>query len=137
VTSFAAMSNEYHRALQSFIVGDAGPVLSVWSTRDDATLANPFGPPVRGFDAIRQAANGAASQVADGTGFTVEQIASYHTADLGYELEIHRFTARLGAGAAEPGPVTLRVTTVYRREDGVGWRVVHRHADPIGRDMTS
>jgi hypothetical protein len=26
--------------------------------------------------------------------------------------------------------VSLRVTTLFRREDGV-WKVVHRHADPI------
>jgi len=34
------------------------------------------------------------------------------------------------AGAPEPASVTLRVTSLYRKEPG-GWRLVHRHADPI------
>jgi ketosteroid isomerase-like protein len=133
VTSFNETSRDYHRALESFIVGDPDPVLAMWSTRDDATLANPFGPPARGFAAIQQASRRAASQVADGTGFTVERISAHQSADLAYELEIHRFQARLG-GAAQPGPVTLRVTTIYRREEDEGWRVVHRHADSISAD---
>jgi ketosteroid isomerase-like protein len=130
MTSFGEVSETYHRALESFIVGDPEPVLAVWSTREDATLANPFGPPVRGFPAIRHAAERAASQVADGTDFAVEQITEHEAAELAYQLEIHRFTARLG-GASQPGPVSLRVTTIYRREDDHGWRVVHRHADSV------
>jgi ketosteroid isomerase-like protein len=31
---------------------------------------------------------------------------------------------------APPGPYTLRVTTVFRREDGQ-WRIVHRHGDSL------
>jgi hypothetical protein len=36
-----------------------------------------------------------------------------------YALEIHRFRATLG-GADEAGPVFLRATTIFRREDDAG-----------------
>jgi ketosteroid isomerase-like protein len=48
---------------------------------------------------------------------------------LAYIVEIERNRMKLG-GADESSPVALRVTTIYRREDD-GWRIVHRHADPI------
>jgi ketosteroid isomerase-like protein len=51
------------------------------------------------------------------------------TPDLAYTLEIERFEAKVG-GREDLTPVTLRVTSVFRREDGV-WKLVHRHADPI------
>jgi len=33
-------------------------------------------------------------------------------------------------GAEEMTPVSLRATTIFRREEGE-WKIVHRHADPI------
>jgi ketosteroid isomerase-like protein len=57
----------------------------------------------------------------------------YHRAGLeitnAYTVEIERYRARVG-GVAESVPVSVRVTTDFRREDG-DWKVVHRHADPI------
>ena len=44
-------------------------------------------------------------------------------------IEIESFRARV-AGAAEMSPVAVRVTTVFRRDDG-DWKVVLRHADSI------
>ena len=82
-----------------------------------------------GWEAVREAGTRAAKQIADGEAFTVELVSTYATTDLAYELEIHRFRARMG-GADEAAPVSLRVTTIYRREND-GWRIVHRHADPI------
>ena len=44
-------------------------------------------------------------------------------------VEIESYRARVG-GADEITPVSVRVTTIFRRENGM-WKVVHRHADPI------
>jgi hypothetical protein len=43
--------------------------------------------------------------------------------------EVESYRARVG-GAEEILPVAGRVTTIFRREEGM-WKVVHRHADPI------
>lgn len=132
MTGLDELSEQYHRGLEDFVRGDPEPVLRLWSRRDDTTLANPLGPPVRGYEAVREASERAVAQVGDGEAFTVERVSSYATSDLAYEVEVHRFKARLG-GAEKTAPVSLRVTTIYRHED-VGWTIVHRHADAITED---
>jgi ketosteroid isomerase-like protein len=123
------LKSRYHRSIEAVIRGDAEPQMELWSHRDDVTLANPLGPPVKGWDGVRSAVGRAVAAMREGEGLTVELVSSYETADLAYELEIERCRVKLG-GADELVPVALRVTTVYRREN-TGWRVVHRHADPI------
>ncbi len=120
---------DYHRGVDAFVRGDPEPQKRLWSRGDDATLANPLGPPARGWEHIEQALERAAALVRDGEPCTHERVSGYATADLAYILEIERTRAKFG-GAAELAPVALRVTTVFRRELD-GWRVVHRHADPI------
>ena len=44
-------------------------------------------------------------------------------------VEVERFRARVGE-ADDLASVALRVTSVFRREQGA-WRLAHRHADPI------
>jgi ketosteroid isomerase-like protein len=58
-----------------------------------------------------------------------ELISRYLTDDLVCFVEVERYTGKMG-GAAERSPVALRVTTLIRKEDD-GWKIVHRHADPI------
>jgi hypothetical protein len=61
------------------------------------------------------------------TGF--ENVSKYVTAELANPVEIERFEAKVGP-REDPVPVGLRVTSIFRPEDGT-WKVVHRHADPI------
>ena len=119
---------QYHQALQAYVAGDADPVMRLFSRRDDVTLANPLGPPVRGWNRVDEAARRAGAQVREGEDNHFERISEFATADLGYIVEIHRGQAKLGG--ADRAPFALRITTIFRREDGE-WRIVHRHADPI------
>jgi ketosteroid isomerase-like protein len=109
--------------------GNPEAFFELYSHRDDATLANPYGPPARGWTQIEQAGRRAASNYRDGRAIEFENIAKCVTAELGYMLEIERFEAKV-AGSDEVTPVALRVTSVFRPEDGT-WKLVHRHADPI------
>jgi len=49
---------------------------------------------------------------------------------LAYVVEIERCPGIKIGGSEESKPFSLRVTQVWRREDG-GWKIAHRHADPI------
>jgi len=128
-SDLAHVIEEYHRALEAFVKGDPEPNKKLFSRRDDVTLANPLGPPALGWNQVEATLDRAASLLREGEPISFERISEYATADLAYILEIERTRAK-AAGADEMSPISLRVTTIFRREDD-GWRIVHRHADPI------
>jgi ketosteroid isomerase-like protein len=119
----------YHESVAAFIRGDLDVQKPMWSHGDDVTLANPLGPPVKGFEAVWKHAGAASALISEGEGYTFHTISVVETADLAYEVGIERNRAKL-KGSAEKVPISLRVTTIFRREDGE-WRIVHRHADSI------
>ena len=108
---------------------------SLYSRRDDVTLANPFGPPVHGWNEVSATLDRAAAHYRDGEVVGFDNVSTVVTADLAYTVEVERFRARVG-GAEERAPVSVRVTSVFRREDGA-WKVIHRHADPITSPRTA
>ena len=118
-----------HRALDQIARGDPSGFFDLFSSREDATLANPFGPPVRGKGQIQEAGRRAASNYRDGRALQFETYAKCVTTDLAYILEVERFEAKVG-GSDEMTPIALRTTSVFRHEGG-DWKLVHRHADPI------
>jgi ketosteroid isomerase-like protein len=71
----------------------------------------------------------AASNYRDGEALGVDRISTNLGRDLAYIVEVERFRSKVG-GRKEVAPVSLRVTSIFRRENG-RWRIVHRHADPI------
>ena len=132
----AAVITAYRDALRAYVKDGPDPVLALWSEGEDATLANPFGPPCRGRAAIESASRQAAANFMEGgllrfhvvtTRF--DEVVRYGTSDLGYLVHLKRHEGTL-AERKEPGVAELRVTMIFRRE-GNGWKVAHRHADPI------
>ena len=120
---------QFHLASDEFLKGNPEPVNKLWPRRDDVTLANPFGPAVRGWDEVAKAGERAVSQVRDGQLVSVEIVAKHVTSELAYVVEIERPKAKVG-GSKDITPFALRVTMIFRPEEGT-WRIVHRHADPI------
>jgi ketosteroid isomerase-like protein len=118
-----------HEALGLFVTGDPEPLIALYSERDDVTIANPFGPPVRGRVEAAATMRRAAANYREGrvTGF--DRVAECTTPALAYIVEIERYEAKIG-GSDKISAIMLRVTTVLRPEDST-WRIVHRHADSI------
>jgi ketosteroid isomerase-like protein len=118
-----------HHAGDAFHQGDPEPKKRMFSRRDDVTLANPLGLTARGWIEVEKTMEYAASRYRDGEPISYERISEYSTADLAYMVEFERSRVKVG-GDAELTTVSLRVTTIFRREDGA-WRIVHRHAERV------
>jgi ketosteroid isomerase-like protein len=121
--------DEYHRAGVEITNGNPDVYKSLYSRRDDVTLANPLGPPVRGWSKVSATLDRAAENYRDGEAVRFENVSTVFVGDLAYTVEIESYRARVG-GAEDMTPVSVRVTSVFRREDGV-WKLLHRHGDPI------
>jgi ketosteroid isomerase-like protein len=118
-----------HLALGEIVNGNPEPLKEIYSHRQDVSLANPFGPPVRGWDEAARTMERAASNYRDGESVRFENVAKYVTSELAYIVEVERYRTKVG-GSEDITPVTLRVTSILRPEDGT-WKILHRHADPI------
>jgi len=104
--------------------GDAAPRFGTWSEREPVTVfgawLNAFGP-----DAARDLFVTLAERFSQAASSEIDLVAADVSGDLAYT--VHReITSTIVDG--EPRDYVLRVTQVYRREDG-DWKVVHRHGD--------
>ena len=120
---------QWQPASGEFLKGNPKPVQKLWSHREDVSLANPFGPPVRGWDEVAKTTEHASSLCSDGEFVGSEIVAKYVTPELAYVVQIERAEAKIG-GNEKITPFALRSTMIFRPEDGT-WKIVHRHADPI------
>jgi ketosteroid isomerase-like protein len=120
---------QYQLGLEEFVKGNPEAVKKLFSHRDDVTLANPLGPPARGWEQVAATIELASSNFRDGEGLHCEIVAKYVTPEIAYTVWIERVKVKMGA-MEDFAPSALRVTMIFRPEDGA-WKVVHRHADPI------
>lgn len=105
--------------------GDPGPRIGLWSRNDPVTL---FGAYVSntGWEDVRRTFERLASGFSDCESFEFEIVAAGTSGDLTYSVGYERTRASVDG---VPRSYSLRVTHLYRREDGE-WKIVHRHGDP-------
>ena len=122
---------QFHLAQEEFAKGNPEPMNELFSHREDVTLANAHGPPVRGWELVAETMEGAVSPFRDGRTTGFETVAKHVTPEFAYIVEIERGEAKI-VGSEHVIPSALRATMIFRPEDGE-WKIVHRHADPIPR----
>ena len=122
----AATMPRYEQAEIAIHNGDAAPRTTTWSHNEPVTV---FGAArsATGWDEIQRLFSGLGSIFSNCTSFENEVVAAGVSGDLAYIVGFEHTTASLNG--APPQPYVLRVTTVFRREEG-DWKVVHRHGDP-------
>ena len=130
VESVDQLIEQFNRAQGEITKGNAEPALRLFSHREDVTLANPFAPPVRGWEQVAEVSQRAASLFSDGEMVGYETIEKQVTPEFAYIVRLERGRAKV-AGSEDVTPITLRVTMIFRPEEDGEWKIVHRHADPI------
>ena len=106
--------------------GDPEPRLEMWSRRDPVTVLGALGMSKSGWDEVSQVFRWIASRFSNCTEYSFELFAADVSGDLAYTIGYEHSSRSFNGGPVESH--TLRVTHVYRREDGE-WKIVHRHAD--------
>src|SRR4051812_539219 len=106
--------------------GETSSWTEAWSHQEPVTL---FGAGVRersGWQEVHRTIPWVASAFARCETYDYELIAAEVHGDLAYTCGFERYTATRPNGEVVQNE--LRVTQIYRREDGL-WRIVHRHGD--------
>lgn len=113
--------------------GDPGPRLALWSRNDPVTL---FGALQikSGWNDVSEVFEWVASRFSNCESFELEVIGADTSGDIAYVVGIEHTTASVRG--APPQLYELRVTTIFRRENGE-WKAAHRHADPVPESVSA
>lgn len=124
-TSFDDALRDLARALDAMGHGDPRPFASLWTRTDDATLMGGFGTHATTAADVQATLEVVAGRFRGGT-----LVPEYDRVLVGedWAMTAGRESGVLSVDGAEPRAFVVRVTHVWRREDGA-WRIVHRHGD--------
>ena len=109
--------------------GDVEPRLRMWSRNDPVTVFGAWSSDA-GWQDVSKLFRGLASRFSGSTSYDIELITAGASGDLAYTVAYEHNTVSVDG---EPRTYTLRVTQVYRREDGE-WKLAHRHGDELPAD---
>jgi ketosteroid isomerase-like protein len=119
--------------LQALHNGDPNPQLETWSPQDPVTIFGAKMPLRRGWDEVSETLRWLASRWSDCTDQRLDLVAAGASGDLAYIVGFEHIAHSALGNPVEP--YTLRVTHIFRREQGE-WKLAHRHADYVPIDQT-
>jgi ketosteroid isomerase-like protein len=129
----AALVESWSRAAQLYMDGDLRGYAAIARHADDYTLMPPNGGDVRtSFDSSDEAVEWTARTFRGGQA-ELEVFQTYRSGDLAVLVAVERQSGDVGD--VPPQDWSMRLTLVFRRDE-TGWRLVHRHADPLVRPVS-
>ena len=123
----AAVMPRQRQADLALLNGDSGPRKMLWSHKAPVTVLG-AAKTVSGWAEVESLFDWLASNFSNGDMYELDVTAAGVSGDLGYIVGAEH--SRASVGGEPSAPIALRVTLIFRREDGE-WKEIHRHADPI------
>jgi NAD(P)H-dependent FMN reductase/ketosteroid isomerase-like protein len=118
---------------RDYVNGEPEPLDKIVSRRDPATFFSPKGNIDQGAGAVASSYKAGAKMFSKPGTSELKVLQSGSSGDLAFWTGLQHARVRMGRDG-EVVPMTLRITEVFRFEDG-GWKLAHRHADmKDGRD---
>lgn len=117
------------QAASAYVSGDASPLEAMVARTSEASFFGPYGGVTTGADDVAASYAKGAESFAPGSKSELEVLHAGGDSDIGYWTGVQHATVNL-KGRDQPVPMALRITEVFRREDG-HWKLVHRHADTL------
>jgi len=114
-------------AADDYVHGRAQAVDALTADRPPVTFFGPDGKVVKGAEAVVSAFDAGAARFGPGGDSQLEILQSAEGGDIGYWCGLQHAKVEMDGKTV---PMTLRVTELFRREDGA-WKLVHRHADTM------
>jgi hypothetical protein len=127
---FETFLRRFEAANTAFVNGDASRWLPLVSHSERTSIFGGFGGREVGWAEIGPRYEWAAAQFRpSGAKVEFEYLERHEGADTAYTVAIERCTVEY-KDRPDPLAHVLRATMVFRREPG-GWKITHRHADPL------
>ena len=129
MSDFDIFMEQRLQASTAFVSGDAKPLDAIAVHSDPATIFPPPGVCVEGYKAVNAGNEKGAGGFSPGSENRFDVMHSGSSGELAYWTGIQRSVVHMADGS-DPVPMDLRVTELFRKEDGA-WKLFHRHADPL------
>ena len=129
---FEAFMKQRIAAADSYVNGNGKPLDAIASRLEPVTFMPPSGGVQRGAGHVAERYLHDAGRFDEGSTNAIEVLQMNADGDIAFWTGFQRSKVKM-KGKDEAMPFDLRITELYRREDGA-WKLVHRHADPLANE---
>ena len=130
MTTFSEFMKTREAAADAYCHGSAEEVVELSTAREPASFFGPDGRIVSGVEPVRSNYRAAASRFGPQGSNAFRIVHEAEGGDIAYWSGVQEAVVEIDG---RPVPMTLRITELFRREEGE-WTLVHRHADMLKAD---